>query len=118
MGILYRPERSVATVLHHTQGDLADTNGVYWKHVLSDEATPSLSVLGNTTRIYPFLDATANNLNSMLKNRYAGYYKRDLVKGILPEMEDVQEAVESTSNIRDVYLPPDGDGHEEVDIDR
>ncbi len=119
MGIQYRPERSIATVLnqslgHMTFGIEGGGNygaGVYWKHIIPQVDTPVLAVLGNSTRAYTALNEIATDMKDGMKygcNR--GFYNRDVSNGVLPELEDCEEALEACWNKRDVYMPPSGSG--------
>mmetsp|Transcript_132154 Transcript_132154/g.196898 ORF Transcript_132154/g.196898 Transcript_132154/m.196898 type:complete len:776 (-) Transcript_132154:424-2751(-) len=112
MGIRYRPERSMCTVLNQTVGQLTRGGGgagAYWSKVIGTDA-PTVAVVGNTTRSYPHLEGICADLKSVLGPRYRGYYQRDLVNGIVPELEDCEEAVAGCLDIRDAYRPPDGSG--------
>ena len=120
MGIRYRPEQAVSTILNQSIATVTNTGygaGSYWKSVWGDR--PVLSVVGNTTRIYPTLHNAATNLKTALSPRSRGFYNRDVANGILPEMEDCQECLSSLWDLRDLYHPPEGSGlgMEEPDID-
>ena len=114
MGIRYRPERSMCSVLNQTVSQLTNNGGgagSYWRKVMGDsEQQPVVSVLGNTTRIYPLLDKISSEFKSILGAKYRNYYQRDVVNGTLPEMEDCEEAVANCLDIRDTYYPPEGSG--------
>ena len=115
MGIRYRPERSVCTVLNQTVGRLTRSGGgagSYWGKVLgsSDSTKPLVAAVGNTTRVYPLLDKVSSDFRSVLGPRYRGYYQRDLVSGALPEIDDCEEALAKCFDVRDAYHPPDGSG--------
>ena len=119
MGIQYRPERSIATVLnqslgHMTFGSEGGGNygaGVYWKHIMPQVDTPVLAVLGNSTRAYTALNEIATDMKDGMKNGCnRGFYNRDVSNGVLPELEDSEEAIEACWNKRDVYMPPSGSG--------
>mmetsp|Transcript_13699 Transcript_13699/g.38555 ORF Transcript_13699/g.38555 Transcript_13699/m.38555 type:complete len:764 (-) Transcript_13699:2611-4902(-) len=119
MGIQYRPERSMATVLNQslkrlTFGEGGGSSygaGIYWKYVLPQAETPVVAVLGNTTRAFASLNKTASDMKAVMKTlRFRGYYNRDVSNGVLPEMEDCEEALESCFNKRDIYRPPSGSG--------
>jgi hypothetical protein len=72
---------------------------------------PVLSVLGNSTRMYPYLHSTATGMKGSLKSsRTRGYYEREASNGTLPEMEDCDQALEYCWDLRDVYEPPHGSG--------
>jgi hypothetical protein len=121
MGIRYRPERSMCTVLDQTIGNLTRSGygaGAYWRSLVGKDV-PVVSVLGNTTRVYPLLDQKSSKMKMVLGHRYRGYYNRDVMNGVLPEAEDCQEALENCFNVRDAYLPPEGSGlvEPEGDID-
>jgi hypothetical protein len=112
MGIRYRPERSMCAVLNQTVGQLTHSGGgagAYWSRLIGAEA-PTVAVVGNTTRSYPHLERICTDLKTVLGPRYRGYYQRDLVNGIVPELEDCEEAVAGCLDIRDAYAPPDGSG--------
>ena len=77
MGIRYRPERSMATVLDQTLGKLTFAEsgdgrnygaGVYWKHLLSSVEAPGVAVLGNTTRAFGSLDRIATDMKSTIRS--------------------------------------------------
>jgi len=120
MGIHYRPERSMATILNQSLGQLTFSSkgggsnyaaGIYWKHVIPRVETPVVAVLGNTTRSFASLDKTATDMKAAMRTpRFRGYYNRDVSNGVLPEMEDCDEALEACFNKRDVYRPPSGSG--------
>lgn len=120
MGIQYRPERSLATVLNQSLGQMAFGSegdggnyaaGIYWKYILPQVDTPVLAVLGNSTRAYASLNEIATDMKMATKTpRFRGFYNRDVSNGVLPELEDCEEALESCWNKRDVYEPPLGSG--------
>ena len=120
MGIRYRPERSIATVLNQSLGEMTFGSegggsnygaGIYWKHIMPQVDTPVLSVLGNSTRAYTPLNEIATDMKVAMKTtRYRGFYNRDVVNSVLPELEDCEEALEACWNKRDVYEPPSGSG--------
>lgn len=119
MGIRYRPERSMCTVLDQTISALTQNGygaGAYWKSLILNQE-PMVSVLGNSTRTYPYLNQTASDMKLVMGHRYRGYYNRDVMNGVLPEAEDCHEALESCYNIRDIYQPPDGSGLVELEGD-
>jgi len=111
VGIRYRPQRSIATVVGQSldsltgSGSRAYAAGSYWKTVLGPKAntTQVLSVLGNTTRIHSYLKSTASGLSSALSRKYSGYLSRDGMSGLAPEKEDCSDAVESCLSLRDIY---------------
>jgi hypothetical protein len=118
MGVRYRPERSMGVVVNQTIGRLtfggnessvAYGAGVYWKHILPAVATPVVAVLGNTTRAYYSLNRIATDMKSAMRNhRFRGYYNRDVMNGVLPELEDCDGALECCLEKRDIYQPPAG----------
>jgi len=116
MGIAYRPERSVATVMNQTVGQLTFGSptsggaGAYWRSLLSSVKQPTLAVLGNSTRVYSHVQQISSDMKMVLGPRYRGYHQRDIVNDVLPEAEDCQEALEGCLNLRDVYHPPDASG--------
>jgi hypothetical protein len=112
MGIRFRPEQSVATVVDQSLGELTANGyaaGSYWKRVWGSRQ-PVMAVLGNTTRSYIMLDQVATDLKQALSPHSRGYYNRDVVTGVLPEAEDCQEALAASFDLRDVYRPPQGSG--------
>jgi hypothetical protein len=123
MGIRYRPERSMATVTNQAFSELTFGNedacygaGIYWKHVLPKVDTPVVAVLGNTTRAFVSLDHISTNMKSTMKSpRFRGYYTRDVLNGVLPEMDDCEEALEACWEKRDLYHPPSGFGFDDSD---
>ena len=122
MGIAYRPERSMATIGNQTIGQLTMGSptsggaGAYWKSILTGGIQqPTLAVLGNSTRSFPYLEKLSSDMKMVLGPRYRGYHQRDVGNGVLPEAEDCQEALEGCFDLRDVYHPPDGSGLTEDD---
>ena len=128
-GLRYRPEVSVGTVVRQSirglTGNAGYAAGAYWKSILGSPGTttdgqpsdidsyisaPILSVLGNSTRVYPHLSSTSTNFAAALSRRYAGYMSRDSMAGLAPEGEDAEEAVEAIYEMRDAYEPPLGSG--------
>ena len=120
MGVSYRPERSICTVLNQSCSKLVQGGygaGTYWETILGSSASQSeppsvVSALGNTTRIYPHLQQVTSDLKLSLgrSSRLRGFYNRDVMNGMLPEEEDCEEALAKCYDIRDVYHPPDGSG--------
>eukprot|EP00977_Amphora_coffeiformis_P009073 scaffold2062_cov166-Amphora_coffeaeformis.AAC.1 len=111
MGVRFRPEQSAATVLDESLTSVTDGGygaGSYWKSIWKNQ--PVLAVVGNTTRFYPKAHSMAVNLKSALSSRSRGFYNRDVSSGLLPEMEDCQEALTNMWDLRDLYQPPDGSG--------
>ena len=132
MAFRYRPEVSVGTVVRQSirglTGNAGYAAGAYWKSILGSTgtatsstegqpsgidsyiSTPILSVLSNSTRIYPHLSNTSTNFAAALSRRYAGYMSRDSMAGLAPEGEDADEAVEACHEMKDAYEPPLGSG--------
>jgi len=120
MGIQYRPERSMATVLNQSLGQMTFGGeggggnygaGIYWKYIMPQVDSPVVAVLGNTTRAYTSLNGIATDMKAAMRtSRFRGLYNRDVLNGVLPEMEDCEEALEACWNKRDVYQPPQGSG--------
>lgn len=111
MGIRYRPERSMCTVLNQSLSHLTRGGygaGAYWES-LHHEA-PVLAVLGNTTRAYPYLNQVATDMKLIFGLRHRGYINRDVLSGVLPETEDCEEALAGCFDIRDSYHPPEASG--------
>jgi hypothetical protein len=125
MGIRYRPERSMATILDQTLGRLTFAQdgggslygaGIYWKHLLPSVDTPVVAVLGNTTRAFGLLNRIATDVKSTIRSsKFHGYVTRDVMNGVLPELDDCEEALEGCWDKRDLYHPPEGNGFEEDD---
>jgi len=112
MGIRYRPEQSIATILDQSLGQLTANGygaGSYWKTVWGSEQ-PVLSVLGNSTRSYSQLQQVTSDMKQALSPRHRGYYNRDVLSGVLPEVEDCQEALASCLGLCDIYRPPEASG--------
>jgi len=125
MGIRYRPEQSFACVLDQSLATVTDHGyaaGSYWGRVWG-EAMPVVATLGNTTRVYPYLQQAVLDMNAALSSsRFRGFLNRDMVNGVLPESEDCRESISFCLNLRDEYRPPDGsgladDGSDDDDID-
>jgi hypothetical protein len=117
MGIKYRPERSMATIVDKSiraltfGGDGAGYGaGAYWKHLLPSIDCPVVSILGNTTRSYVSLRETATNMRTSMGSRSRGYVNRDIINGVLPEKEDCDEALVRVWDLCDTYAPPSGTG--------
>eukprot|EP00978_Attheya_sp_CCMP212_P002907 scaffold5996_cov49-Attheya_sp.AAC.1 len=115
MGIRYRPEVSLGTVVLQSVSHLVNHSGsglFYKRSGLMGAQTPSLTVLGNSTRSHGHLHSVVTQFTGSLKrplNR--GYLARDVMAGLLPEAEDCSESLEYCLNVRDAYEPPDhGDG--------
>jgi hypothetical protein len=112
MGIRYRPESSMATVVNQSLSALTGNGyaaGSYWQSVWGS-STPVLSVLGNSTRVYPHLHQISDDMKQAMLPRFRGYYNRDVTNGLLPEAEDCQEALAYCLDVRDLYRPPQGSG--------
>ncbi len=121
MGIRYRPQSSVGTVVRQSIYDLTSSKsyaaGTYWKSIFNNQIqnVPVLTVLGNSTRSYSHLKTTANNISQSLSRKYQGYLSRDSTAGIVPEREDCTDALEHIMDLRDTYEPPmmfDDEDHE------
>ena len=118
MGIRYRPERSMATLLDQSIGSLTFNGdgsgygaGVYWRNILSSVDCPVVSVVGNTTRSYVSLRTTATNMKRSMGPRGRGYMNRDIMNRILPERDDCEEALSHVWDLCDRYSPPTGSGY-------
>jgi hypothetical protein len=118
MSVRFRPENCVGTVVSQNLIDLT-TNGPtsaaasYWKGLLKHRDfinTHVLSVLGNSTRVYPFLGDLAKGMNNALSRKTFGYVAQDSMSGVLPERDDCKEALEYCLDLRDIYEPPLGSG--------
>lgn len=112
MGIRFRPEQSIATISTQDIRQLTKGGygtGSYWK-LLWPESTPLISVLGNTSRSYGLLRELSRDFRQAISPRARGYFNRDLANGLLPEIDDCEEALSSCLNLADVYRPPDGSG--------
>lgn len=111
MGIRFRPEQSVATVLDQSLASVTEDGygaGSYWRRLGKNQSV--LSVVGNTTRFYPRAHTMACHLKTALSSHSRGFYNRDVSSGLLPEIEDCQETLSSLWDLRDLYQPPDGSG--------
>ena len=108
MGIRYRPEQSAACVAEQSLEKLLEGGyavGSYYRALKLDAST-TLSVIGNSTRSYSHLAATAQKMKDALAPRYRGFYSRDIASGLLPEEEDCIEALSCCLDLRDAYSPP------------
>jgi len=116
MGIRYRPETAFGLVTAQSLTQLATMGqysgaGSYWQYLFrADGDVPVLSVLGNTTRMYPHLHIIAKDMKAALSLKSKGYYQREVASGTLPELDDCDEAIESCLDLRDTYEPPSGSG--------
>jgi len=112
--IRHRPLSSIASVAGQSFGALTDPStscsaGSYWSTIFGSQETRTfqpLSVIGNTTRIYGHLSGTGNAFKTALSQKYKGYLRRDSMAGLVPELEDCEEAKESCLSLRDLYEPP------------
>jgi len=112
MGIQYRPERSMCTVVDQTVGRLTHGGygaGAYWSLFVKHD-TPVVAVIGNTSRPYKYLHQMATGFKTVLGSRYRGYYQRDVLNGVFPELEDCHEALANNWDLVELYNPPDGSG--------
>jgi len=133
MGVRYRPETSVGTVVQQGIADLIGSRsygaGSYWKTILrgssnsgvgstkdDSDNVPILAVLGNTTRVHSHLNETGASLKDALSRKYTGYMTRDIMAGIVPEREDCTDALEHCMDLRDIYEPPMGGGVDEEGV--
>ena len=111
MAIRFRPESSVGTVVNQSLMELtamgpASAAGSYWKGILKRDGrlnTPVLSVLGNSTRVHPYLHETTQAMKEALSRKNYGYLTQDVMAGILPERDDCKEALESCVDLRETY---------------
>jgi hypothetical protein len=116
MGIAYRPDRSMAVIGSQTHGQLTFANpssggaGAYWRSLVTTAEHPTVAVLGNSTRVYGYMNQVSSDMKLVLGSRYRGYHQRDIVNEVLPEEADCQEALEGCFDLRDIYQPPDGSG--------
>lgn len=133
MGIRFRPEQSLCAVVDQSLHQLtADGYGAgsYWKSIFSSRSqsagrsafqafslssVPVLAVVGNTTRIYPYLHQTAVTAQQIVapRNRRSAnraLYNRDAAGAILPDVDDCHEAISACLDLRDSYEPPEGSG--------
>lgn len=122
MGVRYRPERSMATLVDQSLGQLSFGGdgagygaGVYWKRLLPPVDCPVVSVVGNTTRSYVSLRTMATDMKTSMGRRSSGYVNRDVMNGILPEREDCEEALARVWDLCDAYIPPNGSGFDSDD---
>ena len=114
VGIRFQPEQSSATVLAHSLPRLVEGGyaaGAYWKSRYNlKPTTTTLAVLGNTTRSFGLLERTCIDMKTIFGPSMKGFYSRDVRSGILPELEDVENALSLVYNLRDTYRPPEGSG--------
>jgi hypothetical protein len=119
IGIRYRPEQSMATVVDQSLAELTSNGygaGSYWKSLFGN--LPSLTVLatlGNTTRCYRHLYHRAQNAKEILdprnkKSMSRAMCNRDVTDGIFPEVDDCLEAISACLDLSDSYEPPVGSG--------
>ena len=114
MAFRYRPEVSMGTVLSVSASTLTSGGygaGSYWKFLFPQrDNIPVVSIVGNTTRSYGYLDSVASGMKQVMLPRFKGYLNRDTAQGILPDAEDCAEALARCFDLRDLYAPPDGSG--------
>lgn len=124
MGIRHRPETAFGLVTNQSLTQLVAMGprygaGSYWQYLTkSGVDVPVLSVLGNTTRMYPHLNTVAKDMKEALtSSKYQGFYQREVSSGILPEPDDCEESMEACLDLRDTYEPPNGSGLADGDDD-
>ena len=125
MGIRHRPETAFGLVTNQSLMQLVAMGprygaGSYWQYLSKSGAdVPVLSVLGNTTRMYPHLNTVAKDMKEALtSSKYKGFYQREVSSGILPEPDDCEESMEACLDLRDTYEPPSGSGLADGDDDQ
>jgi hypothetical protein len=97
MGIRYRPEQALCTVVRQGFSSFAAP--------YQSLPTSTMAIVGNTTRIYPYLHARATV-------RLPSY-----LRGCTMERDDVLEAQMACLDLRDSYAPPRGSGLSPLDDD-
>jgi len=118
MGFGYRPESCVGTVVNQSLFELTHTGpasaaGLYWKGIMNREGrfnAPEISVLSNSTSIYPFINETIKGMSDAVSRKNYGYVTQDTMSGIIPERDDCVEALDSCFDLRELYEPPPGSG--------
>jgi hypothetical protein len=109
IGIRFRPEQSLATIVHQSLYRLTDDGysaGSYWKSLYNlKPQTDVLAVLGNSTRSFPYLRANCTEMKTVFSPSYKGLYNRDVATGLLPELEDAEHALSTVYHLRDTYKP-------------
>ncbi|KAL9183090.1 hypothetical protein ACHAXT_004877 [Thalassiosira profunda] len=139
MGVKYRPEVSLGAVVKDSVVDATGGVGSYWKSVFASQDlpkqstneggdptaerqqalspmdiathTPIISVLGNSTRSYPRIRSVSTGfVDALHSRRNAGHVSRDVMAGILPEVDDCEEALEHCRELMDIYEPSSGSG--------
>jgi hypothetical protein len=111
MGIRYRPQTSISTVvaqpLDVLTGYGVDPSGLYWRSIFgpSIKTTQELTILSNSTRVHSHLNHISDSFKSALSRKYSGYLQRDVVSGLAPDSEDCTDALETCMAYRDVYEP-------------
>ena len=134
MGIGCRPEQCMASVVDQSLRNLTHEGygaGSYWKHLLPGTTTTSSSfatTLHNSSFVYPFVYTVAAQAEAILssqnrRSRARSIYQRYAAGSVLPEIDDMQTALEHMLDLRDAYTPPEGSGlviHDDdgVPIDR
>lgn len=113
MGPRFKPERVTATILEQSLSQLTKGSyaaGSYWSTVCPCEHQPMLSVIGNTTRTYFYIDGVVERMKEALSPKLRGFFNRQVAQGALPELDDCSESLEKCLDLRDLYLPPEGSG--------
>lgn len=115
LGIRYRPDRTAVSVVNESLADLS-RNGYasasYWRGRAN---RPILATLDNSTRVYPNLHRSClvtervvapRNRRSVDRSRY----NQDVELGLLPELDDMKDALTALFDLRDSYTPPESSG--------
>lgn len=108
MGARFRPMISMSTILDQSIQELTADGyaaGAYWK---VDPKEAVVSVLSNSTKSYSYAKDIAGDLKKGLSRKFKTFYNRDAMNGVLPEIEDCEEALEYCLSLRDIYQPPNG----------
>lgn len=115
LGIRYRPEQTMVTVVNESLADLTGSGygaGSYW---VGRANRPILATLDNSSRVYPFLHRACRVTERVVapqsrKSLDRSRYNQDVALGLLPELDDMKDALTTLFDLRDSYSPPDSSG--------
>jgi hypothetical protein len=119
MGIRYRPEQAMATVVNETLSDVTCNGyaaGSYWAtHQRRRAVTVQLATLENSSRVYPYLHHLVTTTERIVapgsrRSLDRSRYNQDLALGLVPELDDAKDATTSMMDLHDSYTPPESCG--------
>jgi hypothetical protein len=117
MGIRYRPEQAMATVVRESLSDLTRNGyaaGSYWAKRRHGAAV-QLATLDNSSRVYPYLHHLAMTTERIVapgsrRSLDRSRYHQDWALGLVPELDDAKDAATRVLDLHDSYTPPESSG--------